>query len=381
MLDKVVEHIYKTLCAGIPYSDVNLKSGNSFNPSGDSSSSTSEISTLSLEFATLARYTGHASFEDNAMAVHTKLTAAVDQRDGLLPQFFNVETGAAVGDYIMMGARSDSYYEYLLKHWILTGKTDEMLRHRFVQAMQSVRKELLHWTGSNNTGLLYISEKQGTGVSPKMDHLVCFLPGLLALADFHGVDTRISPTDLTDLDIAEHLTQSCYEMYRRSPAGLAPEIVHFNERHDAADEVGGGDFTIKQGDAHNLLRPETVESIYLMWKVTGRPQYREWAWLIFRAFEKWTKLQGMDQCKAADPLAAAGEVVWAVAKNAASTAATSLLSGHNTKEALLAANSSVYNIDIGAAGDYLEHIQSDPDFHAAMLSFTRFVCLYVSFLD
>ena len=37
------------------------------------------------------------------------------------------------------GARSDSYYEYLLKQWLLTGKTEDWLRERYVQAMQSVR--------------------------------------------------------------------------------------------------------------------------------------------------------------------------------------------------------------------------------------------------
>lgn len=37
------------------------------------------------------------------------------------------------------GARSDSYYEYLLKQWVLTGKKDGWLRERYVKAMHSVR--------------------------------------------------------------------------------------------------------------------------------------------------------------------------------------------------------------------------------------------------
>ena len=35
-------------------------------------------------------------------------------------------------------------------------------------------------------------------------------------------------------------------------------------------------------DAHNLLRPETVESLFVLWRVTGDAQYREWGWHIFR---------------------------------------------------------------------------------------------------
>ena len=45
-------------------------------------------------------------------------------------------------------------------------------------------------------------------------------------------------------------------------------------------------------DAHNLLRPETVESLFVMWRVTGDPLYRTWGWHIFRAFEKWTRVEG-----------------------------------------------------------------------------------------
>ena len=27
-----------------------------------------------------------------------------------------------------------------------------------------------------------------------------------------------------------------------------------------------------------ILRPETVESFFYMWRITGDPQYREWGW-------------------------------------------------------------------------------------------------------
>ena len=44
-------------------------------------------------------------------------------------------------------------------------------------------------------------------------------------------------------------------------------------------------------DAHNLLRPETVESLFVLWRVTGDPIYRAWGWHIFRAFERWCRLE------------------------------------------------------------------------------------------
>lgn len=76
--------------------------------------------------------------------------------------------------------------------------------------------------------------------------------GLLALGHFHGVNTG-SRYDPNDLEIAEELMLTCYEMYRRIPTGLSPEIVFFTQ-HDRGDDypkqhhmdVGGGDFMVKR---------------------------------------------------------------------------------------------------------------------------------------
>lgn len=40
------------------------------------------------------------------------------------------------------------------------------------------------------------------------------------------------------------------------------------------------------GAEHNLLRPETVEALFVLWRTTGDAKYREWGWEIFEAFEK-----------------------------------------------------------------------------------------------
>jgi hypothetical protein len=39
-------------------------------------------------------------------------------------------------------------------------------------------------------------------------------------------------------------------------------------------------------DGRNILRPETVESLFLAWRATGDIKYREWGWQIFQAFNK-----------------------------------------------------------------------------------------------
>lgn len=40
------------------------------------------------------------------------------------------------------------------------------------------------------------------------------------------------------------------------------------------------------GTSWNILRPETVESLFYLWRITGNKTYQEWGWNIFQAFEK-----------------------------------------------------------------------------------------------
>jgi mannosyl-oligosaccharide alpha-1,2-mannosidase len=52
------------------------------------------------------------------------------------------------------------------------------------------------------------------------------------------------------------------------------------------------DFVVKPADTHNLQRPETVESLFYMWRITGDEMYRRWGWEIFEAFVKHTAVEG-----------------------------------------------------------------------------------------
>jgi len=45
------------------------------------------------------------------------------------------------------------------------------------------------------------------------------------------------------------------------------------------------------GTSWNILRPETVESLFYLWRITGNKTYQEWGWNIFQAFEKNSRLE------------------------------------------------------------------------------------------
>lgn len=62
---------------------------------------------------------------------------------GLAPVWVDPQQGVFNGALITLGARGDSYYEYLLKQWILSGKTqDVFLRCILVPLPRSL---LLHF--------------------------------------------------------------------------------------------------------------------------------------------------------------------------------------------------------------------------------------------
>lgn len=56
--------------------------------------------------------------------------------------------------YLTVGALGDSFYEYLLKTWILNGKKDTWLRDMYDQAIQGIRNNLV----KTSNGTTYLDE-------------------------------------------------------------------------------------------------------------------------------------------------------------------------------------------------------------------------------
>lgn len=127
---------------------------------------------------------------------------------------------------------------------------------------------------------IYVGELiNGKDFKPKMDHLTCYLPGTLLLGYVNGMPA-------SHLNLAEDLLETCYQMYMKQPTKLAPEIMYFSLNGETES-----DMYVKSNDAHNLLRPEFIESLYYFYALTGNETYQDMGWNIFNAFEKYTKVQ------------------------------------------------------------------------------------------
>ncbi|KAL7005472.1 mannosyl-oligosaccharide alpha-1,2-mannosidase [Cystobasidiomycetes sp. EMM_F5] len=151
-----------------------------------------------------------------------------------------------------------------------------------------------------------LTKKVGVRQIPKQDHLVCFIGGLMMLGTTNGRPAAVVREDEITMEqkiywtAGQALTKTCMDTYTQSNTGLGAEIVHYFNEHITPKRIGdrtGRAWFIKRAkggppphDAKYMLRPETVESIFVSWRLTGDPIYRDWGWRIFQAIEKHCKV-------------------------------------------------------------------------------------------
>ncbi|KAH8921736.1 glycoside hydrolase family 47 protein [Atractiella rhizophila] len=289
--------------SGIPLSYVELKTRTAIaDPDNQGFSSIAEAGTLQLEFKYLSELTGDPKYW-KAVEKVMHVVNGQPKKDGLVPIFLSPQTGSFVFSDIRLGSRADSYYEYLLKQYLQTAKTEPMYRDMYDEAMGGVKEHLVKITKRTNTmhttELQPARDRRGRLTSQeiyKQDHLVCFLGGLLILGvtegEYYGDEhSQIAPDDFY---LGNELVKTCSMTYFQSRTGLGAEIVHFlGEKDKPFDER---DWYIKRSvatpiDARNILRPETVESLFVAYRITGNPRFREWGWEIFNAFDEHCRVE------------------------------------------------------------------------------------------
>lgn len=267
--------------SGIPHSSVNLATRQSSNPSWTSGASVlSEAGSVQLEFFYLSKLTGDDFFRDKAQRVVDQLDR-MKKTDGLYPIYVQSDQDPPqfASSTITLGAMGDSWYEYLLKMWVQAGanspRSPQYLR-MYRESMTGVLKRLYRKADVSKqpaAGWAHLGDLTSGGFLAKMDHLVCFVSGLLALGVHRGAVAGSEAAE--HLAAAKDLGATCARMYTFTASGVAPEFVNF-----------GPDGSMHVGAAHNLLRPETAESMFILWRITKEQRWRDHGWAIFEAFEK-----------------------------------------------------------------------------------------------
>jgi len=222
---------------GMPYRFVNLESGETRDPSNNPA----EIGSLLLEWGTLSKHTKNPIYYEKAkQAVRTVFEKR--SKIDLVGTIINVESGAWEDTESHIGARIDSYYEYLLKGAVMFD--DEELRRMWETSIKAVNQHLPEQVES---GFWYGQVEMHTGkrTGHYFGALEAFFPAVLALSG--------------EREKAAALQESCYKMWTLH--GIEPEGIDYATMQLVHDGYP--------------LRPENIESAYYLFHYTKDPRYLE----------------------------------------------------------------------------------------------------------
>ncbi|CAJ1070871.1 ER degradation-enhancing alpha-mannosidase-like protein 3 isoform X2 [Xyrichtys novacula] len=225
--------------SGLPYPKVNLRYGvlNPLSRTGtESDTCTACAGTMILEFAALSRLSGESVFEENARKALDVLWDRRQRGSDLVGTVINIHNEEWVRRDSGVGAGIDSYYEYLMKAYILLG--DNVFLERFNTHYSAIMKYI-----SQPPLLLNVHMHNPTvSVRSWMDSLLAFFPGLQVLRG--------------DLKPAIETHEMLYQV---------------TKQHKFLPEAFTTEFRVHWGQ--HLLRPEFAESTYYLYKATGDPYY------------------------------------------------------------------------------------------------------------
>jgi mannosyl-oligosaccharide alpha-1,2-mannosidase len=272
--------------------------------------------TITLEFSRLSQITGDEKYYaavNQVMDVFYR-----DQNKTKLPGMWPMHVSMSSKDVVTgyqftIGGNADSLYEYLPKAFALLGSADESSEKYEIMArtfMDTAIKNLFFRPMIPGEENILISGNcdvldDGPRLDPESEHLSCFIGGLYALGGrlFDSVEY---------LDIGAKLARGCAYAYKSFPTGIMPERYNmvlcpgsnrlascvWNETYFEAEidkrpqylsHLPKGFTTAK--DPRYILRPEAIESVFILWRITGDPWWRETAWQMFEAVANATETQ------------------------------------------------------------------------------------------
>ncbi|KAK5085853.1 hypothetical protein LTR05_005142 [Lithohypha guttulata] len=288
-----------------------------------------EFGSMTLEFTRLAQLTGDAKWFDAVERI-TKLLYK-DQVNtkipGLWPTLVDAEHATFTYNHFTLGGMADSTSEYLPKQYMLLGGLDERYRDMYKKMVTAAKKFLFYRPlVPGNQDILFsgnaaLDEQLNVNTEPQGQHLTCFTGGMV------GIAARIfdSPNDLS---VARRLVDGCVWAYNSTPTGLMPETFHIAPCHYGIDDALANECDwseerwleavarqngtskpspgktlselgkeivkehsltpgyTKWGDNRYILRPEAIESVFILYRLTGDREYLDTAWRMWNSIDK-----------------------------------------------------------------------------------------------
>ncbi|GIK03343.1 hypothetical protein Aspvir_007412 [Aspergillus viridinutans] len=283
-----------------------------------------ELGSLNLEFTRLSQLTHDPKYFDAVQRITDILDDAQNKTKipGLWPVMVNAQDLEFTDPRFTVGGMADSTYEYLPKEHLLLGAQTNQFRKMYAAAMEAIKKRLLFRPMTKDgedllfAGNVHTSLATNSPPEPQWEHLKCFFGGTVGI----GAKVFNRPEELS---IARKLTDGCIWAYDIMPTGIMPETMYLSPCRSmdncewdeqkwyqdvrrrlakglkAKDTVQEAKTLIKErglqpglteiSDPRYLLRPEAIESVFIMYRITGDKKLQDDAWRMFQSIEKMTR--------------------------------------------------------------------------------------------
>ena len=284
-----------------------------------------EFGSLSLEFTRLSWLTGDQKYFNATQGITNALEAA--QKQTLLPGLWPIVINAQILTFdcstFTLGGMADSAYEYLPKQHLLLGGSNDQYKNMYLNAMDPIKKNIFFRPMTPQNADILISgsvQVDSTGkveLQPGGQHLSCFTGGMVGI----GAKIFDHPEELL---IARRLIDGCIWAYNATATGIMPEVFKLVPCDDRNNCQWNQDkwyaAILGKPDAHHILtleerakaqtqietykfppgfyeiqdrsyklRPEAIESIFILYRLTGDPTLLEAAWKMFTTIETHTR--------------------------------------------------------------------------------------------
>ncbi|KAJ5619745.1 Class I alpha-mannosidase [Penicillium lagena] len=277
----------------------------------------SELGSFSVEFTRLTQLTGDLKYYDAAQRIMNELDRAQETTHlpGLWPKFVDANSLKFERNDFGIGACADSTYEYLPKQHIMVGGASDQYRRMYESAMDPIKKHIVFraMTKDEDQHILFpadikVNSAKGTISSHIYTamHLSCFIGATIGL----GAKLFNRPEDMY---YARGLTDGCIWAYDVFPHGVMAEefkVVPCDNMDSCAwdekkwlDTISSDtDYArsrvkteklppgvINVQDSNYKLRPEAIESVFYMWRISGDQFYQDAAWRMFKNIDAITR--------------------------------------------------------------------------------------------
>lgn len=289
-----------------------------------------EIGSLTLEFTRLSQLTGNLKYYDAVKRILDEFEKSQSDTSlpGLWPTIMNAHDVTFQDNSYTLSSMADSWYEYLPKqHILLGGRDDEdqlknmydfamttAINNIFFQPMVPDNKDILV------SGAVTVDSNTRTRLSPEGQHLGCYAGGMVAIG------AKIFDKS-EQMNTARKLVDGCIWAYDNMPSGIMPEQFFMvpcemnsdcqwdEKKWEAAvlERAQAGEDDSPRNDAQllnrtirekmlpkgfseildprYLLRPEAIESVFVLYRMTGETDLLDSAWRMFTNIERNTRTE------------------------------------------------------------------------------------------